>query len=326
MKRLVSAILLLSFLLIFPAAVFAESGSSGAKLTIESKTCNPGDTVQITVSLSGAPALKTLGFNGLTYNHDVLTLNEAGTQWLVSGALGDINRENGSAVITFSKNTSINGPVMTLSFTVSDTAAPRDYSVGFQPSAKVKGNNGEEPLQISGVSGNIAVEAAPGAFNPVTISKYAKSLSLDDFIVVNVISKVTDFGDFDANYVMAHGGLLEWLNTSGLTDENATYEAAQASGYVIPTLMRYSSLGQNYFVQQTLNIVPREYDKPIKYRTYVELPDGTYVYSELLEYSVFTYCNNQIDKTSATQELKELCMAIKDYGTKANAYFLSKGA
>jgi hypothetical protein len=57
------------------------------------------------------------------------------------------------------------------------------------------------------------------------------------------------------------------------------------------------------------------------YAGYAKLPDGSYIYTALYEYSPKQYAMNMLGKASTSDAQKALCVAMLNYGTEAQNYF-----
>jgi hypothetical protein len=57
------------------------------------------------------------------------------------------------------------------------------------------------------------------------------------------------------------------------------------------------------------------------YAAYAKLTDGSYVYSAVHDYSPKKYALNMLAKTNTSDEQKDLCVAMLNYGAAAQSYF-----
>jgi len=73
------------------------------------------------------------------------------------------------------------------------------------------------------------------------------------------------------------------------------------------------------YAQQSIGIKANEYAKNIYFRFYVELPDGTYAYSDIFTETVTGYCADVFDRGNA--KTKTLCASLLYYGAAAQTYF-----
>ena len=151
------------------------------------------------------------------------------------------------------------------------------------------------------------------------ITTIGKTLSLTGEIFINLYSGFTGFDGID---IATKGGLLEWRGVD-VTDETATIDTATK----VTEGLLYDSRNKRY-AQQSSGISSKCYSDTIYMRMYVEVGEGEYVYGELIEYSVRTYCENQINKhynnsgsTAKQRALADACIALLHYGTAAQYYF-----
>ena len=141
-----------------------------------------------------------------------------------------------------------------------------------------------------------------------SISHYGRTLSLDGQIYINQYVTVTGFDGVD---IEKNGGLLIWKNA--VSEEDAVYENAE----IIQAGLIKSG---TYYGQQTHGIAAKEYGDTLYLRAYVKDAEGKYVYSELMTYSVRTYCESRLEKSSS-ETLKATCVAMLHYGAAAQKYF-----
>ena len=131
------------------------------------------------------------------------------------------------------------------------------------------------------------------------------SLSFEDEIFMNFYFTLTDVENPDA----AEMGLITWSSpkTDGTIDNaQKTYPGARTDG-------------TNYMVN-TDGIVAKCLGDTIYAKIYVKLADGGYVYSQMLSTSPERYALNRIQK-STSQEMREVCVAMLNYGAEAQKFF-----
>ena len=118
--------------------------------------------------------------------------------------------------------------------------------------------------------------------------------------------KINGFENVD---IEKNGGLLVWDHE--VTETEAVYgtQTDLNSGLIV---------GNGEYMQQTDGIAAKEYADELYMRVYLELPDGTYVYGPLKEYSVRTYCESAISKQNRAMDT---CVAMLHYGAAAQEYF-----
>ena len=120
----------------------------------------------------------------------------------------------------------------------------------------------------------------------------------------------------------------------------AFYTADNLQNVVDMGMITYSSKVDTWSVETAENVIPGyEYDAATGYyysgsqgihakyladtvylAAYAKLSDGSYVYSKLAPYSALTYANSQL-KNSADASLKQLVVAMLNYGAEAQLFF-----
>ena len=184
---------------------------------------------------------------------------------------------------------------------------------------EAKGHEYVTTVEMVSGKGNATTACANCGTVVGSISEIGKTLSLSGEIFINLYSGVTGFTGID---VAAKGGLLEWRNVD-LTEETATID----NNPTITEGLLYDSRNKRY-AQQSGGVASKCYSDTIYLRVYVEIGDGEYAYGPLVEYSVRTYCENQINKhynnsgsTAKNRALADACVALLHYGTAAQYYF-----
>ena len=173
----------------------------------------------------------------------------------------------------------------------------------------------------SGEYSVLTISEAPPVQETVTIADAGRSLSLSDIVYINDYARIEGTGNYSADYIRSNGGLLVF--TSEISEEAATFEAAQANGYYVQGLVGGNG---NEYAQRTKGITSVLYRNTYYLRIYLKLSDGTYIYTPLKAYGVHVYCTNKLaDGSGASQGLKNVCQALLAYGDYASAYFGSSG-
>ncbi len=117
MKRKVSFILCIVMVLamctLCAFVSFAEDAKAETKLSVESGKV--GDTITMTVSLSGAEKAKSMM---VTAVYDPAVLKLVGGEWLVSGFLSDFKADKNAGVVAFQKATDVNEDVFIFTFEI----------------------------------------------------------------------------------------------------------------------------------------------------------------------------------------------------------------
>lgn len=168
---------------------------------------------------------------------------------------------------------------------------------------------GWDPV-IGSCSGDAVYTAQYSAerrLNPSITPKYP-TLSFEDEVLINAYFTGTDLDGIS----LTDMGLIIWSTpqTTG-TIENAeaitrgaTYNADIGFYCVTTTGIPAKNLGDNLY-----------------FKIYVHLPDGSYLYSALLDYSPKTYAMNTLASAASSAELKALVVAMMNYGAQAQTYF-----
>jgi len=142
-----------------------------------------------------------------------------------------------------------------------------------------------------------------------TITDTGRTLSLDDIIYINQYAMIEGFEDID---IAKNGGMLIW-NTA-VNEEEAVFgtEDVLKEGLIKD--------GAEY-KQHTDGFVPKMFADSVFLRIYVKDNDGNYTYGPLKEFSVRLYCETVVGRESSKKELKDLCVAILDFGAAAQVEF-----
>lgn len=135
-----------------------------------------------------------------------------------------------------------------------------------------------------------------------------RTLSLDGVIYINQYVKVKGFEGVD---VAGNGGMLVW-------DQAVTEDEAVVGGAVPAYVQEGLIVAGDEYMQRTTGIAAKEYADVVYLRVYVQLPDGSYAYGPLKEFSVRHYCEARIN---ADAKEKDVCIAMLHYGASAQEYF-----
>ena len=140
----------------------------------------------------------------------------------------------------------------------------------------------------------------PGA----TLTPVGFTLSFEDEIFVNFYYQVSDMTN------VVEQGMLVFINnpgTASIAAADKIYTGSVASG--------------SRFMNSTDGIAAKEMGDDRYYCAYVKLSNGTYAYSEPVQYSPKTYAANMLASNTASQKQKELCVAMLNYGAAAQVFF-----
>ena len=147
-----------------------------------------------------------------------------------------------------------------------------------------------------------------GASKPVVIPEVKRvgfSLSFEEIILVNYYYTVSDITD-----VVEHGILV-------FNEEPVTVDAAVADQV-------HTGGGTNVagrYMATTDGFAAKKMGDDRYYCAYALLSDGTYIYSELSQYSPKQYAINMLANPNASARQKALCVAMLNYGAAAQSYF-----
>ncbi len=151
MKKIMVVFLSIMMIVSLAAASFADGAALSCSVTNDQ--LNRGDTVTVTVALSGAPDVKSMNLQ-FDIPTDVFTVDGA---WSISGTITNFNKSKNLAVIAFESPTNINGSIFTLNLTVKDDAAYGDYNVEMTPIVKVSSEAGETEVTCAGTSVTLSI-------------------------------------------------------------------------------------------------------------------------------------------------------------------------
>ncbi len=164
-------------------------------------------------------------------------------------------------------------------------------------------NNGDDTF-------NLSYEVEERIIPPVLTPKYP-TMSIEDEIKVNVYFTLENA----QNTSLEDIGILTWdiAPSNGTVDNadtamwGATYDAASG-----------------FYCVQTKGIAAKNLSDTFYFRLVAKASNGSYVYSDLLPYSPKTFANNQLSASSAPTSLKQLMVAMLNYGAAAQTYFSYK--
>ena len=101
-------------------------------------------------------------------------------------------------------------------------------------------------------------------------------------------------------------------------DEKVTTLSVDTADHVIPGASYDAASGRYYSSSQGLHA--KYLADTVYLAIYAKLSDGSYAYSKLAPYSAITYANSQL-KNSTNTALKQLVVAMLNYGAEAQLYF-----
>ena len=188
MKKRVLALVLsvLLCLSLLPAVAFAADGdatvditsSSSGNIVVSEASAKPGDTVDITVSLEKNPGIINLKLN-VAYDSNVLTLTGRTDANIFGTAYhAPINQSNPAAnpyILSWANdlvtsNLTVNGLLVTLTFKVSESAAPGKYDITATYGTYYIYDVDIEPVDFTVVHGAVTVQADAPVNHTVTFN------------------------------------------------------------------------------------------------------------------------------------------------------------
>ena len=149
-----------------------------------------------------------------------------------------------------------------------------------------------------------------------SIRDSARTISLDGVIYINQYVTIHDVDDLDSTYIETHGGLLIWNSPINEADAVYTHSAVDIN----PGMIKNVYQGVTEYMARTDGIPAKKYADEVYIRAYLELPDGSYIYGPLVEYSVQDYCEDKI-ANYPSDKLKNLCASLLHFGAAAQKFF-----
>ncbi len=150
-----------------------------------------------------------------------------------------------------------------------------------------------------------------------TVSGFAttktSSLVLEGEIFMNIFIKLEGIEGIDPEELVDRMGILTfYTKTPNLDDSNInTADLAKSK-------VKYDA-ETGYFIFETAGIPAKNMGDDWRYRCYIQMPDGSYVYSGRFIESPLRYCRTIVANTS--KEMRALCTALMNYGAEAQKYF-----
>ena len=143
-----------------------------------------------------------------------------------------------------------------------------------------------------------------------TVTPKAPSLTFRDEVTIDVHFAATDLGSLTG----ANMGLLSWSSAKDDgTVDNAESNVRGAT---------YNSATGRYLIS-TKGIPAKKLGDTVYMKLYIQLANGSYVYSKLFSYSPKTYATNQLNN-SGDIKIKQLMVAMLNYAAAAQTYFSYK--
>ena len=154
-------------------------------------------------------------------------------------------------------------------------------------------------VSVSYTSGNTPASVIP------TLTLKTPTLEFKDMITINA------FYTAENNQDVVEMGMITYTS-------KVERWSVRTADHVIPGYSYVPSSGRYYSSSQGIHA---KYLADTFYlAAYAKLADGSYVYSKLAPYSPMTYANSQL-KNATDVKLKQLAVAMLNYGTEAQLYF-----
>ncbi len=176
-KRILSIVLALLFVLSLLPTAYATGTPT---ITVESATAAPGDQITLDVSISNNPGINTFS---LGFEYDTTRLSLTGVT--KAAALGGQFAYSKKAVWLNSEDTTYNGSILKLSFTVLASAADGDASVAVTYSAGDIANYNEDDVNFSLVAGKVTVRKTPAQTGKLIVSSATATPNSDVVLSVS---------------------------------------------------------------------------------------------------------------------------------------------
>ena len=138
-----------------------------------------------------------------------------------------------------------------------------------------------------------------------TLTLKSPTLEFKDMICINAFYTAENTQD-----VVEMGMITYSFNSAVISVETAEH--------IIPGYSYIESTGR--YVSASQGIHAKYLGDTVYLAIYAKLADGTYAYSKLAPYSPVTYANNQL-KNSTDTKLKQLVVAMLNYGAEAQKFF-----
>ena len=153
-------------------------------------------------------------------------------------------------------------------------------------------------------------------------------LRLEDDVVMNFDIPVLGFEGWDRTEMMNNVKLLVFNNVN-ISKNDSTIENADD----ILSASEYDP-ARDSFIFHSDGVAAKDMDIVHRYRVYIELTDGSAVYSDgRFSYSPKIYCDNvavkgyevpEVTDPAQRAKLNALCVSLMNYGAAAQAYFAEK--
>ena len=293
LKRVLSMTLVCLLLCgLLPSFALADDSVAGA-MVLTDVTGKPGDTVTVDLKLTSNPGIVVLQIKSLTFDSTVLELTDVAVT-IESGWNPTVVKETGRILLDKdpTANSTYTGSVATYTFKILDTAAAGETEIKLDYSACDKD---EKYVTFNVTPAKVTV--GEGGEIDANLKFATRSITLQDNLQVNykVKKSVIDQGNYSDPYVVFK------MNGAEVTADGALDAA------------------NTYYVFSFRNIAPNKINDTFSATVYATV-DGKLVEGATLDYSICTYCYNQLNKATEKNELTTLLVDLLNYGTQAQIY------
>ena len=148
------------------------------------------------------------------------------------------------------------------------------------------------------------IEEEPEVKDP-TVKLVGAGLAFKDEIFYNIYFNVNN----PENVGIVEMGLATWTTKFDGTVENAEY-----------VLNNVVWEGESFKVRSQ-PIAAKNMGEELYLKVYLKLADGSYIYSDLVSYSAELYAQTLLERDTTSDSMKDLCVALMNYGAAAQLYF-----
>ena len=208
MKRIASFILCLAMLATYISQLAVSSlAEEPPTITCSSKGCNPGDIVSIEVNLSNNPGIMYLEITP-TYSA------ELGSPSVQNGSIMSDLTKGKQYIWTADEDVSANGNLLTMTFSVDESVAPGNYTVGFIFRSAY--NYAEKSVAFTVEFATVTVKAKPVPVTGIALDKETASIGTSDgtltltpiFTPETATNKNVTWASSDTSVATVNGGIV----------------------------------------------------------------------------------------------------------------------
>lgn len=297
MKRIGAIILCLALMItsISQMAVISFAKETPT-ITCESKECNPGDTVSIEVKLTNNPGIMYLEITP-TYS------SELGTPTVQNGSVISDLTQGKQYIWVADNDVNTNGTLVTFTFSVAESVAPGDYSMGFVFRSSY--NYNEDSVSFTVIPATIRVKAKSAAVTGLSLDKTTATVETGDetltltpiFTPETATNKNLSWDSTDNSIATVKDGVVTLIKKGVVTITATTEDGGYTASCVV-----------------TINCSHRKgHDVPAE--------DSTCIKHGHEAYTVCDECDEVIEGSDA-----ELPLAAHTYTEKAEAKYLKSAA